>query len=87
MNATEISQIVHSPKHPDQSDELLARLRLLAEQEPELTWRVGFKLMLGEALHPLGIHTWVRHKTLDDSGRQLVDVGLVCWFCPKGKRG
>lgn len=85
MNATEISQIVHSPNDPDQSDELMARLRLLADQEPQLSWRSGLKLMLGEALHPLGIHTWVRHKTLDQD--QLVDVGLVCWFCPKGKRG
>ena len=85
MNATEVSQIVHDPRHPDQSEELLGRLRKLADSEPPIRLKSHFKLSLGEVLHPLGVHTWVRHKTLDSD--HLIDVGLVCWFCPKGKRG
>lgn len=83
MNVTEVSQVVHSPNHPDQSEELLSRLRQMADELPPITAKSGLKLMLGEWLHPLGVHTWVRHKTLD--GDLLVDVGLVCWFCAKGK--
>lgn len=87
MNATEISQVVHDPRHPDQSAELMARLRALADQEPKMSFWTHLKLDLGELLHPLGVHTWVRHKTLDHASDTLVDVGIVCWFCTKGKRG
>lgn len=86
MNATEVSQIVHSPSDPDQSDELMGKLRALAAQEP-MALRSHLKLTLGEALHQFGVHTWVRHKRLDTTSDRLIDVGLVCFFCTKGKRG
>lgn len=84
MNATETSQIVHDP---DASDALIIRIGELVYDEPQMSRRTELKITLGRILHPFGIHTWVRHKRYDETSDRLVDVGLVCWHCPLGRRG
>lgn len=85
MNATETSQVV---LHPDETlDDLVERriIELLEKEgEPLVPKRLRIKLLLGTALHPFGVHTWVRHKRYEAD--RLIDVGVVCAYCSKGKR-
>ena len=85
MNVTETSQVVRSPDE-DVSAAIEERVLSLLEQEPPITLRVALKLRFGRMLHIGGIHTWVRHMRYDDASDRLIDVGLVCWFCSRGKR-
>ena len=84
MNATETWQVVRSPEE-DLSDELIAKLEALSEADP-IPRSAKVKILLGQFLHRLGIHTWVRHRRWDERSDRMIDVGVVCWYCPTGRR-
>lgn len=86
MNATETSQIVRDPREP-WDDAIKRRLEELADGLPRISLFTSLKLAVGERIHPLGIHTWVRHKRWDQISDRLIDVGVVCMFCNQGKTG
>ena len=86
MNATETSQVVRSPDET-MTAAIEERILDLIEEQAPLTGRTSIKLRIGQLLHLLSIHTWVRHMRYDDASDKLVDVGMVCWFCSRGKRG
>ena len=83
MNEPNAYQIVLDPED-DRSIEV--RVTQLAMEMPKTSWRVGARLWFGFAIHPLGIHTFVRHKRYDEVSDRLIDVGRVCMFCTLGLR-
>jgi len=85
MNVTEFSQVVREPGDEQWTEEIYHRVGELLDQEP-WTKEVYIKLTIGRILHPFGIHSWVRHKRYDFASMKLIDVGRVCWFCPRAYR-
>jgi len=80
MNATEFSQIVISPD--DATDELLELLELLDDAPTPTPFWPRVKVALGWALHPFGVHTWVRWRHYDPVIDRVVEMpGVVCQFC------
>jgi len=83
MNATELSQIVVDPK--DRTDEIMEVLADAGDQGPD-PFRSKVKLLIGRALHPFGIHTWVRFLYYDAASMRVMDMnGEVCTWCPKAR--
>lgn len=83
MNVTETDQVVLSPDDRG----FIERVKELTKGLPDPSLWTAFKLWLGRTLHPVGVHTWVRHLRYDANLDGLIDVGQVCYWCPKARRG
>jgi hypothetical protein len=87
MKSTELHQVVVDPS--DATDEIMAAIReaVAAGGDVKITRRIWARLVVAKALHPLGVHHWVRYRTFDPaSGRIIKHPGKwVCAECPKGK--
>lgn len=77
------SQVVRSPDDP-WNEEIVAKLKEYIHRNP-IDRKTKAKLVLGWLIHPF-THTWVRHKRYDDASDRIIDVGIVCYYCPTGKR-
>jgi protein gp37 len=83
MNIPEVYQVVIDPRE-EVSDTLMKRIEKLAHNMPDFSLMVKAKLWFGMAVHPLGVHTLVRHMRYDPNSDRLIQVGRVCMYCSKG---
>ena len=60
----------------------LAKVETLQRRAPTA---LLIKSVIARLLHPLRIHYWVSWLTYDPASDRLIEMGLTCRFCPKGK--
>lgn len=84
MNDTEEFRLVRSPSEP-LTTKIAARMNELSDAQPAISKRMAVKILFHGIFHRFGSHYWVRHYRYDDASDKLVDVGRVCWFCPRAR--
>lgn len=51
------------------------------EHGPVMSWRLHVKVIVMQALHPLGVHYFVPAYGHAPGSERWVELGRTCWFC------